>query len=340
MPGSNRWKCGYRQTKQTFAKVHFQRYFWREHFQGTETEWFLFPLSILWQVKIMKEINDKWRSLGRIGFVGAGKVGFTLGQYFKAHGVTVSGYYSRHLASAQEAAELTSSTAFSSLEEVARGSDTLFVTVPDGQISSVWDYMRAMQADLSGKIVCHASGSLSSDIFSGSRERKVSAFSVHPLFAISDKYHSYKQLSQSLFTIEGEALEAREQLSSLLKHCGNEVEMIAADKKALYHAAAVVVSNFTVGLSYLGSEMLKSCGFTQENADKALLPLMQGSVDNMARQGSIMALTGPVERGDQETVRRHLQVLETESEKVVYESMTKVLEEIASKKRELCEWET
>ena len=50
---------------------------------------------------------------------------------------------------------LASSTAFSSLEEVARGSDTLFVTVPDGQISSVWDYMRAMQADLSGKIVCH-----------------------------------------------------------------------------------------------------------------------------------------------------------------------------------------
>ena len=294
----------------------------------------VFVPFFLWQVKTMnKQVNDEWQSLGRIGFIGAGKVGFTLGQYFKMHGVDISGYYSRQFTSAKEAAELTSSTAFSSLKEVADGSDTLFVTVPDGQLANVWDDMIAMQAGLNGKIVCHASGSLSSAVFSGSIEQGISAFSVHPLFAISDKYHSYKQLSKCLFTIEGEDGKARRQLIKLLQHCGNEAEIIEADKKALYHAAAVMVSNFTVGLSYLGSEMLKSCGFSEENADKALLPLMQGSVDNICRQGSIMALTGPVERGDKETVQRHLKVLETEQEKAVYESMTKVLEEIAGKKQ-------
>ena len=68
----------------------------------------------------------------RAGFIGAGKVGFTLGKYLAMHGIEISGYYSRTPVSAKEAAEFTQSRYYTSIEEITKDSDTLFLTVPDG----------------------------------------------------------------------------------------------------------------------------------------------------------------------------------------------------------------
>lgn len=289
----------------------------------------------------MKQITESvLQNVGRVGFIGAGKVGFTLGRYFAEHGVQVSGYVSRHLQSAKEAAEFTKSKAFSDENELLLSSDTLFLTVPDGQIKDVWDHMRTLPADLAGKTVCHVSGALSSSIFSGMDQTGSVGFSVHPLFAISDKLSSYKELSKCVFTIEGRDHPKRQAIYELLTGCGNQVELITGESKARYHAAAVAVSNFVVGLSYLGSRMLMECGFSQETADKALLPLLSGSVQNIARQGIVDALTGPVERNDAGTIRRHLQVLK-ESQKSnpdtdlttdIYKNMTRLLVKIGEEK--------
>ena len=78
----------------------------------------------------------------RAGFIGAGKVGFTLGKYLAMHGIEISGYYSRTPASAKEAAEFTQSRYYTSIEEITKDSDTLFLTVPDGTIGEIWDDMR------------------------------------------------------------------------------------------------------------------------------------------------------------------------------------------------------
>lgn len=83
----------------------------------------------------------------RIGFIGAGRVGFSLG------GVPLSGYYSRHPESAQEAALFTGTKAFDSVEGLAEESDVLFLTVPDDTISVVYQSLRA--SGISGKVLCH-----------------------------------------------------------------------------------------------------------------------------------------------------------------------------------------
>lgn len=70
----------------------------------------------------------------KIGFFGAGKVGFTLGKYFRMHGVEVIGYYSHSIQSAKEAAEFTQSQTFIDIEELLAASDVLFFTLPDGVI--------------------------------------------------------------------------------------------------------------------------------------------------------------------------------------------------------------
>ena len=77
----------------------------------------------------------------RAGFIGAGKVGFSLGKYLKENGVEITGYFSKSPESAKSAADFTNTKLYKSIENILSDSDTLFITVPDGQISKVWDYM-------------------------------------------------------------------------------------------------------------------------------------------------------------------------------------------------------
>lgn len=291
----------------------------------------------------MDEINK--RKPGSMGFVGAGKAGFTLGKYFAEHGAQLSGYYSRNTSSASAAARFTESREYGQIKELVADSDILFLTVPDGSIKTVWDEIKVCGEDLSGKLLCHASGSLSSEIFEGADERGVDTLSLHPLFAISDKYHSFEQLHRTVFTIEGSSGKWQNVMEEFIRDCGNKVERIDAEYKPLYHTAAVVASNFLVGLSYLSSSLLKCCGFSAEGAEQALLALMAGSMDNVIAQGAVAALTGPVERNDCDTVRKHLQalaelernsgqkqILDAEHAMQVYRSMTALLMEVGSVK--------
>ena len=75
----------------------------------------------------------------KIGFIGAGKVGTSLGKLFVRHGVTVTGYYSRTREHAEEAAAFTRTLCFTSLEDAVDASDTLFITTPDGVIARMWN---------------------------------------------------------------------------------------------------------------------------------------------------------------------------------------------------------
>ena len=99
----------------------------------------------------------------RAGFIGAGKVGFSLGRYLAEGGVTVTGYYSRNSRSARKAAEFTGTDHYEDLGAITADSDTLFITVPDGAISGVWDRLRDMP--IKDKNICHCSGSVSSTVF-------------------------------------------------------------------------------------------------------------------------------------------------------------------------------
>ena len=75
----------------------------------------------------------------KIGIIGAGKVGFTLGKYLSIKDVHITGYYSRNAEHALEAAQFTGTTYFENMRELVDASDTLFITTSDGAIGEVWD---------------------------------------------------------------------------------------------------------------------------------------------------------------------------------------------------------
>nr|WP_296195039.1 Rossmann-like and DUF2520 domain-containing protein [uncultured Anaerobutyricum sp.] len=265
----------------------------------------------------------------RTGIIGAGKVGCSLGKYFRLANLEVTGYYDVNEDLAKEAATFTETTFIEDLETIVKISDTLFLTVPDDLITTVWNQMKDMS--LEGKFICHCSGALSAgDAFPGIDKCGAFGYSVHPLFAVSDKYNSYKELSHAYFVIEGNERH-REEISGIFKNLGNEVRYIAAKDKVKYHCAAAVCSNHVVALIQESLELLQECGFDEESALKALTPIMLGNMQHIVERGTVNSLTGPVERADVKTVEKHLSCL-NEKQQMLYRLLSEILISIGEKK--------
>ena len=249
----------------------------------------------------------------RIGIIGAGRVGCSMGKYLTDKGKTVAGYYSQTYESAAEAAEFTGTDCFRTMEELVALSDTLFITTQDGQIGAVWVCMKGMSLD--GRIICHCSGSLSSGVFMGIGGKKAYGASAHPMLAFRDKFSSYGQLENCFFTLEGDLYALRE-LEKLFRELGNPYCRIKAEDKARYHCAASVLSNDVLALLDMGFGLLEQCGFTEEEARYAAASLVRGNVENVLGNGASASMTGPIPRGDVSTVAKHLDVLAGEEREI------------------------
>lgn len=265
----------------------------------------------------------------KIGFVGAGKVGTTLAKYLAPHHEIV-GFSSRSFPSAQEASAFTDTRAFERFEELIPLCDTVFLTVPDGQIEPVWNEICASSVDLKGKNIAHCSGALSSEVFEGRHERGAFGYSVHPLFAVPSKTETYQELHKAFFAIEGDS-EHLEEMVCLIKDEGNLVQVIDAAEKVRYHAAAVLASNQVIALYQRACDELIRCGFSPEHAEQALAPLFLGNAEHVAHDGVVASLTGPAERGDMGTINKHIDCLDG-STREVYSLLNETLLEIADRK--------
>ena len=263
-----------------------------------------------------------------VGFIGAGKVACSMGKYLSEHRLTVTGYYDENPASADEAATFTGSRMFHDEEELVAASDCIFIATPDDVIITVWNKIKSM--DIRGKIIGIFSGSLSSELFSGIETTGASGISIHPMYAFSDRFSDYRQLHTARLTMEG-ASDAVEFFRELFERLGHTVSVIDSGAKMRYHAAASVASNLMVGLYEMSLSMLTDCGFSEEEAGVFLSPLIEKNVSAMLEKGPQIALTGPVERGDTETVRHHLEVL-TPEERAVYLPLARRLTQIAKRK--------
>ena len=255
--------------------------------------------------------------MGETGFIGAGKCGMSLAYYFRSKGIKISGFSSR--------SNNTEDFEFLSCAELLRRSDVIFITVTDTAIPQIWNEIRHM--DLTDKIICHCSGSVSSEIFEGANPETVC--SVHPMMAFNSRHTSIEAVSKAFFTIEG-GKTAVDKVSEILSICNNEFKVITSENKAKYHAAACFASNFVVSVCYEAVKLLTECGFNKDEALKALTPLMRCNMENIIDVGCERAITGPAIRGDMVTLDRHMKVL-NEKEKELYKCLTDVIFEMKEK---------
>lgn len=261
----------------------------------------------------------------KFGFIGAGKVGFSLGKYLKENNINISGYYSKNEHSSVEATIFTNTKQYKNILDLINDSDAIFITTPDGEIQGVWNEMKKLPIE--NKLICHCSGSISSEIFSNINNHGAYGYSIHPMFAISDKYNSYKNLSKAFITIEGHE-KFINYLEELFKGLGNDVAIIDNSSKALYHVASVFASNLVLGLINNGVTYLKECGFEEDKAIKALFPLIEFNLSNIKEKGIVDSLTGPIERGDLTTIISHCEALNS-IDRELYKKLSKNILEIA-----------
>lgn len=255
-----------------------------------------------------------------------------MGKYITAHGGSVQGFYSRTTENAKEAAQFCSADYFKDLDSLIEVSDTLFIATSDGAIKEVWDCIAVK--NVKGKVVCHFSGSLSSDIFSNKESAGVWVCSVHPIYAFTNKFTAYQNLTEALFTVEGDS-QALQHMQELFQLLPNRIVQIPTEAKAKYHAAASVASNQVTGLLWMAVELLKESGISQETAYAMLEPLVKNSINAVFSQGCQAALTGPIERGDTLTVKKHLSAMKNAQNPLwlpAYQAVGMLVTELAREK--------
>lgn len=267
----------------------------------------------------------------KIGIIGGGRAGASIAKYISLKNLPqycLSGFYSRTYGKALESANFCNTKAYTSLTDLVKSSDTLFIATQDSEIGNVWECID--KSLIKNKFIGHFSGSLSSDVFSGAECYGAYTGSVHPMYAFSDRFNSYKGLNTVVFTAEG-CSEFLENILPVFKQCGNTVCTIDKQNKALYHASASMASNHLLGLLGAVVDMLVQCGFEKNDAYKLLAPLMMNNLENALQNGVEYALTGPVERGDVSTVEKHLTVLNNEQAQL-YKQLAKQVIKIAERK--------
>jgi predicted short-subunit dehydrogenase-like oxidoreductase (DUF2520 family) len=241
----------------------------------------------------------------RIGFIGAGRAGTALAVALANAGYDVVAVASRSQASAAALARLLpGSHAVDSLQQAVDACDLVFLTVPDDQIRPVVGSLRWRD----GVSVVHTSGVETREALNAAALQGAETGSLHALQTFADMGQGHKKLPGSVIAIEAEGT-LRDRLLELVSAVGATPIELRAEDKALYHASAVLVSNYVVTLTKLATDLWLRFGWERPAALQALAPLLRGAVDNVEALGLPGSLTGPVARGDVETVRRHIEAL-------------------------------
>ena len=242
----------------------------------------------------------------KLGFIGSGIIGSALAIQLNRKGYPVLAVSSRRSeSSANLAGMVRGAYAVASNQAVADSADLVFITTPD-------DAIGAVAGDIDwrkGQMVVHCSGADSTAILKPAADAGAYVGVFHPLQTFAGIQQAIENTPGSTF-----ALEAEEPLLSALKKMattlgGYWIELRPEDKTA-YHTAAVIVCNYLITLTKLAIDLWQTFGIPPSQAERALLPLIKGTVHNIETVGLPDCLTGPIARGDTGTIKKHIEALQ------------------------------
>lgn len=244
----------------------------------------------------------------KIGIIGAGRAGQGLGLAFHqaGHEVHIHGRHPKDVP-----APLASSHTFEGDAPWAGEVDVILLAVQDRAIRRAAEQLAATGCLDRRQVVLHLSGIDDEGPLQSLNELVAALGTMHPLQSLADPESAPDRLRGALAAITGNE-KAVAVARALAESVGLLPVVIDPRIKAKYHAAAVIASNFTVVLAAVAEQLLLECGFQQATARAGLARLMEGTLQNVVAVGARDALTGPVVRGDEETVRRNLDALPPE----------------------------
>ncbi|MCX7841681.1 MAG: DUF2520 domain-containing protein [Clostridia bacterium] len=271
----------------------------------------------------------------KVGIIGAGRAGCALAIGLKAKGFDMGGVCSRSRESAAWLNKKLEMNLTNDLLQTVQNSNVIFISVQDGAIGETAKKAASVcgGAVIKGKVFLHCSGSLASDELSPLANEGGMTGSLHPVQTFADRENGWKGLDGIYFGFEG-CNEAKRVSEEIVKAFGGNMIIVDKEDKAVYHAAACVISNYTVALSYMAGKLLGKTGIDERKGVEALMPLLENTVRNIKLSGSEKALTGPVSRGDYHTVGRHVDAIKVKAPEYlkVYEELGKLSVELSLKR--------
>ncbi|MFZ6864245.1 Rossmann-like and DUF2520 domain-containing protein [Undibacterium sp. Ji67W] len=238
--------------------------------------------------------------------IGAGKVGKVLGRCFQQHGVfNIAQILNRRPQSALSACEFIGLNPVSALTDCRQLqiADVWMLAVSDDQIIPACKMLQVQGLLHADSMVFHCSGSKASTELVEAIEAGAAVASLHPVASFADPQHVADNFAGTICSIEGDQ-RALAVLLPALEAIGAQVVQISAETKLLYHAGSVFASNYLVTLLDTALRAYEAAGIPPELALAMAAPLARQSMENVFAMGAAQALTGPIARGDMQTVAR------------------------------------
>ncbi len=244
-----------------------------------------------------------------LNIIGGGRLGQTLGHLWHRQQTLRIGQIvctSRHSAE-QAAAFIGAGRATDTLSDL-QPADVWLVATPDRYIAKIAKQLVAEAPLAPGNIAFHCSGALPATALDALKPLGVKIASIHPVHSFVRPRESVENFSGSYCSYEGEP-QALEKLLPLFQALHAELLAIDSDAKSLYHAGSVIACNYLVPLLEASLQCLQAANLSRTDAARLLAPLVHATADNVLQKSAAAALTGPIARGDSDTVERQLQAL-------------------------------
>jgi len=247
-----------------------------------------------------------------VSIVGCGRVGGAIGLALQRAGYTVAAAWSQSRTGRQRAHRVLDVPVLADAAEVAGAGDIVVVAVPDEAIADVaGELAPGLRARA---FVLHTSGGTSIRALAAAAQAGARTASTHPLQSIPDAVHGADALRGAAVAVTCEP-EDRLESFRIARAWGGRPFLLPDEAKPLYHAAAVFASNYIVGSLWAATSLLRQVGVRDTAA--VLAPLVRSTVDNVVARGPEKSLTGPIVRGDVETIRRHVEALQSAEPEVL-----------------------
>ncbi|MEP7325521.1 MAG: DUF2520 domain-containing protein [Gemmatimonadota bacterium] len=242
-------------------------------------------------------------SVLRIAVVGAGRMGQGLGGALAARGQSVTILGRR----AQDVTPPFNLQA-DAWGPALRAADVVILATPDAAVPDLAAELAGLGVLEKRQVVLHLAGPLDKSVLAPLEPTGAALGSFHPLQTVANPEGAAERLRGAYAGLEGDA-RAQEMGAQLAKLLEMKSFIIPAGAKAKYHAAAVLVANYTIGLLGVAQRIAGEAGIPADIAIRMYQPLMEGAMANLAAMGPLQALTGPIRRGDLATLRIHLAAL-------------------------------
>ncbi|MCC8394243.1 DUF2520 domain-containing protein [Paraburkholderia sp. MMS20-SJTR3] len=249
-------------------------------------------------------------SLPRVGFIGAGRLARCLALGFARAGYPVTAIASRSTESARRlAAQLEQCVACDDPQQVITAADIVFLAVPDDHIGTTAHTLRFGPGLASGKALVHCSGASPVELLAPARAQGAAIGGFHPLYLFGGEPADLERIAGCSVTIEADGA-LKDTLTALAVALRCHPLSIPPGSRMLYHGAAHYAASFALCSLAECVALWRTLGFAEDDALRALLPMLAGTIETARDKGLPNALAGPVSRGDTGVVRKQLALLE------------------------------